>query len=615
MRNGMNFLAPIAFAFAATIPVVILFYLLKRRRVVRVVPSTILWQKFLAETQASAPFQKLRHNWLLILQILLLLLAVLALARPYFAGKSEGGRTLVVILDASASMQARDETPSRFERARADALRLVDSMHNNDLMVVLQVGSNTEVKQSATSVKAALRRAIQSTTAMDTPTHLKEALKLAETLVQNNAKAEVHLFSDGAVGALDEFENSGLPLVYHRLGQRANNLAVTTLDVRPNPENAAERAVFTSIVNYSTNAQQTELIFRFDDQIRDTRQLSLAPGETSPQVFIAAQTHDGVFSVALSARDDLAIDNQASIVSLLPQPTKVLLVTPGNRFLEKAIRAVANVELTIVASLTGPANDVDVVVLDNVMPNPWPAGNVLVFNVANPAWFEKVDQLDAPAIVDWKGNHPLLRFVSFDNVQIGQSLAVKTPPWALSLVDSPQTPLILAGEIGRQRSVWVGFDTLQSTWPLRISFPIFVANSMEWLSPAAINASQLTVQAGNPFRLGLAQKITNAEIRMPDGTTRPWPVDVARGEIVFGDTFKQGTYRLKAGTNDMAFCVNLLDAAESNLEPKNELRFGKYAKTATTTLRQANLEIWRWIVLAGLAVLMFEWWYYHRRTV
>src|SRR5437763_14976492 len=134
----MNFLSLSAFWFLTSIPILIVFYLLKRKRVARIVPSTLLWQKFLAETQASAPFQKLRHNWLLILQILLLLLAVLALTRPYFSGKSEGGRTLVVILDASASMQATDETPSRFEKGRADALRLLDSMHDNDLMVVLQ---------------------------------------------------------------------------------------------------------------------------------------------------------------------------------------------------------------------------------------------------------------------------------------------------------------------------------------------------------------------------------------------------------------------------------------------------------------------------------------------
>src|SRR3954451_4759046 len=102
----MSFLAPTSFIFALLLPVVIVFYLLKRKRVVRLVSSTLLWQKFLAETQASAPFQKLRHNWLLLLQILLLLLAVLALARPYLSGKMVGGRLQVVILDASASMQS-----------------------------------------------------------------------------------------------------------------------------------------------------------------------------------------------------------------------------------------------------------------------------------------------------------------------------------------------------------------------------------------------------------------------------------------------------------------------------------------------------------------------------
>ena len=65
----------------------------------------MLWQKFLAETQASAPFQKLRKNWLLILQIILLTLAVLALARPYFsddgqAGPAAGGHPRCLGLDA-----------------------------------------------------------------------------------------------------------------------------------------------------------------------------------------------------------------------------------------------------------------------------------------------------------------------------------------------------------------------------------------------------------------------------------------------------------------------------------------------------------------------------------
>src|SRR5213078_2975043 len=158
----MSFLAPAAFAFAAAIPVVIVFYLLKRKRVVKLVSSTLLWQKFLAETQASAPFQRLRHNWLLILQLLMLALVVFALGRPFFAGNTKSSGLRVLILDASASMRSKDEKPSRFEKARAEALKWVDGLRDGEQMMVLLAGASTEVKQSPTSDKGALRRAIES---------------------------------------------------------------------------------------------------------------------------------------------------------------------------------------------------------------------------------------------------------------------------------------------------------------------------------------------------------------------------------------------------------------------------------------------------------------------
>src|SRR5437764_741966 len=263
----MNFLAPLGFAFAAAIPVVVVFYLLKRKRVVKLVSSTLLWQKFLAETQASAPFQKLRKNWLLILQIILLTVAVLALSRPFFKTKAKPAELRVVILDASASMQAIDESPSRFEKARSEALKWVDSLADTDQMVILQAGANTEVELS------------------------------------------------------------------------------------------------------------------LDDRLLETRPLKIPAGEASPQVFKASQARDGIFSLRLTSKDDLAADNQASIVSLLPKPVKILLVSRGNRLLEKAFRAVANVELATATDLTDPATVFDFVVLDDVTPTVWPAGNVLAIHV------------------------------------------------------------------------------------------------------------------------------------------------------------------------------------------------------------------------------------------
>jgi len=481
-------------------------------------------------------------------------------------------------------------------------------------MVILLAGVNTEVKQSASSEKAALRRALQSCTCSDGPTRLVSALRMADSLVRDQRGAEIHLFSDGAVPDLGEFDNKGLPLVYHRIGKSSNNLGITALDVRANPEDAHQRAVYTSVANFSTNSEQTELELLLDNQLLETRPLNIPAGEVSPQVFLAAQARDGVFTLRLTAKDDLAADNQASIVSLLPKPIRVLLVSKGNRLLEKALRAAANVELATSAELSDEAAGFDFVVLDSVAPSVWPKGNVLAFHVVNTNWIPEVTPLETPALVDWRSTHPLLRYAGFDNVQVAQSLGAKAPTWALSLLDSPQAPLILAGDLGRQRIVWVGFDVLESNWPLRVSFPIFIANAVEWLNPANTKGSQLLVKAGEAFRLTLAGPEKEATVTMPGGETRKINIDASANELVFADTYKQGVYRMQLGTNDTTFCVDLLDSAESNIKPREELQLGKYTKVGATNRQRTNMELWRSIASLGVLVLLVEWWYYHRRT-
>jgi hypothetical protein len=102
---------------------------------------------------------------------------------------------------------------------------------------------------------------------------------------------------------------------------------------------------------------------------------------------------------------------------------------------------------------------------------------------------------------------------------------------------------------------------------------------------------------------------------LPGGDTAALQIDPKATELVFGDTGRRGTYRLSLATNEVTFCVNLLDTFESNIKPKDELQLGKYTKVAATTTQRANMEVWRSIAGIGLLLLLFEWWYYHRRTV
>jgi hypothetical protein len=610
----MSFLAPAAFWFAVALPLIVLFYLLKRKRTVRLVPSTLLWQKFLAETQASAPFQRLRKNWMLFLQLLLAALLVLALARPYWAGSAVSAELRVVILDGSASMKATDVSPSRFEAARVQALKWVDGLTGDDQMVVLLAGAQTQVKQSATTDKAALRRALQACQPADTPTHLQAALRMADSLVRDRPDAEVHLFSDGAVSGLDEFENKGLPLVYHRIGASGENLAITAMDVRANPDLPAERALYVSVHSYASNPQPASLEILFGEQLIETRAFTAGPGAT-PQVFQVRQTQDGVFTARLTSRDALMPDNSAAFVSTLPRPAKVYLLSNGNRFLEKALRALPSAELVVSANPVLPAAELDIVVLDNLLPATWPASaNVLAFRSVPTNWIPRVTRVENPPLVDWRTSHPLLRHCGFDNVYVAESLTAPVPDSTLSILDTTAASLMLAGEMGNQRLVWIGFDLLESNWPLRVSFPIFIANAIEWLNPAQIT-HRLNVKTGDPFRYRLEQPAVSARVTLPDQSTRTVEIAPNAGELVFPETFQQGVYTAEIGTNRVRFSANLLNTSESAIQPRDDLQMGKYNRVAATTRQSANTETWRWVASLALVFLLFEWWFYHRRTV
>src|SRR5512146_3594761 len=118
----MSFISPLALLGLAFVPVVVAMYLLKLRRDETVVPSTLLWQRLVADVEANAPWQRLRRSLLLLLQLLLVLILALLAARPFLERPAGLARDVVLILDTSASMATTDVTPSRLEAAKASAL-------------------------------------------------------------------------------------------------------------------------------------------------------------------------------------------------------------------------------------------------------------------------------------------------------------------------------------------------------------------------------------------------------------------------------------------------------------------------------------------------------------
>src|SRR5437660_3277762 len=100
----MHLITP--FALLWTLPiggVIVVMYILKLRRKDVIVSSTFLWRQVIRDVQANAPFQKLRKNLLLLLQLIIAGLIIFALAQPFIRYYATGWRNIIVIVDTSAS--------------------------------------------------------------------------------------------------------------------------------------------------------------------------------------------------------------------------------------------------------------------------------------------------------------------------------------------------------------------------------------------------------------------------------------------------------------------------------------------------------------------------------
>ena len=166
-------------------------------------------------------------------------------------------------------------------------------------------------------------------------------LRMAESLVRDSPARR---FTCSATARCRSWRNSRTRRCrwcIHEVGKGANNLGITALDVRANPENPRQRAVYVSVANFSTNAVQTELELLLDGRLLETRPLTIPAGRNFAPGLLRDQTRDGVFTVRLTGKDDSGRRQPGLDRQPAAQAGEGAAGHRGNRLLEKALRAVA----------------------------------------------------------------------------------------------------------------------------------------------------------------------------------------------------------------------------------------------------------------------------------
>ena len=623
----MNFLSPTAFLLFGLAAPIVMLYILKLRRRREPVSTLLFWEQIFREKQTTSLFQKLKHLLSLLLQLLFLALLVLALARPQFAFMTKSARQIILIIDHSASMNALDGTLSRLESAKQEALRMVDNLRFIDEMMVVSCHTQPIIHSPFTNHQKSLRGAVESIVPTDVKTDLQPALTVAHSVAQTKPNPEIIVFSDfhqipDTLLAQRESPDAQLSdakvrLLSVNLGEEGN-VGITQFRVRKSLVNAFDYQTLLTVVNASAEEKSFNVELYLNDAILDVRPYTLAPGESKSELFTNFTMEGGRLKAVLDVEDALSTDNVAYAALPKREQIPVLLVTPDNPFLENALAVDEKLDLTVVApdQYDPGAVEYEVIIFDRYNPPTLGDGNYMfIYPPKAGAIWQIGESLETPIITEWERDHPILRHVHLDNVQITEAYQVQVPATANVLVRSFEDPLLIVEESQNRRIVFVATDTLKSDLPLRIAFPLIIANTIQWFQGKS-EIEEYHLQTGEVLKKRIDEAAAIESVTIVGPTGESWEIPVEKGELLFDETSVVGFYELKIGEGEEVWAVNLTDVAESQIHAAEGVE-DLLEEEEVVLGGAALLHYPPWIYLVLLAVLLsaVEWFLYQRRRI
>lgn len=643
-------------ALAAVPPAILLLYFLKLKRQPLEVPSTYLWSRTIEDLHVNSIWQRLRQSLLLFLQLLLIALVILACLRPGWRGNAAVGDRSIFLVDTSASMGATDVSPTRLDEAKRRVLELIDQMESGDVAMLISFSDRAVVEQSFTDNRNLLRQKVNRMQGTNRRSDLAEALRAASGLanpgrtsqsgtndvqVADALPATLYIYSDGGFSAVPNFSVGNLEPKYFPIGTaEAENLAVVAFTAERNPEKPQQTQAYARVQNSSAADVDVEVSLFLNDTLADASSVRVpAQGEAGVQ-FELQNVDDGVLRLELNHRDQLAVDDRAWVAIGVPRRAKVLVVTPGH---SDALRlAMTTDQAAKVAELSFAepavlktrehqdlvaAGAFDLVIYEQCAPERMPAASTLFIGAIPPGgeWTAGM-KASRPLIIDVDRAHPLTQMVEMGNVAIAEGTTLKGPPGAATLFDSDAGPLlVVAGREGHDDAV-LGFEIIgvdakgnrepKTDWPVRRSFPVFIMNVLRYLGGNRGALALGSIAPGTTVTMRSIMPVESMRVTGPNGQTH----DIARegqNAFVFTRTDQLGIYRAQEKGEQNAsqqFAVNLFDPRESDLTPRPEIKLGYELVPGAAGAEPVRREFWKWLMLVGLGVILFEWYVYNRRV-
>lgn len=573
----MPFSNPAALAALASLIPIILLYLLKPKPIVIKIPS-LIFITYLEKKQSRliARLKKLIRDPLLLLQLLVLACLALAAAAPYYlAQETVGAEHTVIILDASASMQAGDNFDAMIKKAQGYVSRRnTIILAENNPLTALEKGSMS----NAGPVLSKLRPKA-------TTTDLSSSMLLGRSMI-TEANGRIVVISDfmntGTQDPRDTkslIESDGIPVDFVKIsGNTGGNVGV----VDGNIQRISGVYTYTATIeNFYATPQDVVVNVYHND--KKTGQQTLSIPAQSKDYLRLQNLQGGVTRIEITKKDDLPADNNA-YVSIPKNSRRDVL------FVSDVIRSPAMSALSVLedvgvslkqepsAGFT-PSDKYAVVVVGSIMPAPGQekagtatdasfkkladyarsGGSVIIMGSGN---LSKVSTYGALP-VEIKGiltngtlepaaPSQITKNVNIAAMELSMYLNVTEKPKAKTIVYARDkntntiVPALAYWSYGEGTVMYMGMNDMTSS--IIPEYPIFWMQLIDWLSGVG-GYEEYNVKTGAVMSFTAAKSI-----KTPTGGS-------IRGKTALFD--EVGIYSI----GDMEIAANLYDRAESSLQP------------------------------------------------
>lgn len=591
------------------VPVIIIMYLLKQKAKDEKVASLFLWREMVRNDRANTPWEKLKKNWLLILQIITLLVLIVALMSPYFLSGLVSAGKACIIIDTSASMgNAYDENQTRIDKAKEEAISYVKTLKGGTEITLITSDRSASLLATKSQDKSNVIEQIKKIEASAFPGDASEGVQMAQSLNTEGKGLEVLVITDSDVDAkslkatvvdvYSETENVGIEYVSH--GYTKDN----------------KLTVLAKVNNYGSEDVSRDVALYQGENLLDVKEISIPAGKSEVVYFDGSKIDGEVFFAQISGKDGCDYDNVAYDVLKEQATSKVLLVTKANVYLEKALNLIENISVTKTEDVYSISDfekqGYDLYIFDGMIPSELPvSGDIIIFN-------EECDEI--ARVDDYIANTYVTGAESkvtkyLDGMQFGVAgtYTYRVPDYAESflkcnLFDSKGEAngtgdIGFIGEKDGRTYAMIGFDLHNSELPLYMEFPILIYNIVnECVKGGSLN--DYVFSGGDSVGINAQLDASLPTVLKPGGDV----VELSDYRCNFTNTDEYGVYSMKQIVNEeeisSPFVVNY-PASESKILTHPSMTVSDNETVVTEVKGVFNLR--NFIIIFAMVLLAIEW--------